>query len=386
MSSMSITTFLKVAPLLPVTDSVLLRGGHGIGKSKLIRQLTHMLEEQDGIKYEFIDRRLAQLSEGDVIGLPSTDGEVTRFNPPDWYRRACATPCVLFLDELNRASPEVMQASFQIVLDRELNGWKLHPKTRVYSAVNIASNYTVNDIDPALLDRFWAIDLEPTKADWVKWAKDDGAFGGNISSVMIDFISQNEKWLDPPKNPNPGDVATSRRSWEKLDGAHKAAGCVDQADNELFFPICLGFIGAEAALSYHEFVKTQDNQFTGEEIINAYSKVRKKVTNKSKQDNLNTAIEKVSDVVNKMKKLTEAQGKNLRAFMQDLPGELQILCWVKLTDHGVEKVDLIKSIHKHVVDLVVGVYGVKVGPEGVGMTPNIPDMTSLETANDKKKK
>ena len=116
MTTMSIKTFLSVANVLPGTTSVLLRGPHGIGKSQVVRKVA------EGFGLEVIDRRLSQMTEGDMIGLPSTDGEVTRFNPPEWFKRACVAPVALFLDELNRATPEVMQAAFQVVLDRELNG------------------------------------------------------------------------------------------------------------------------------------------------------------------------------------------------------------------------------------------------------------------------
>jgi MoxR-like ATPase len=141
MTTMQVRTFLKVAPLLPKTTSVLLRGAHGIGKSQVVRQVAGLIATVEGIpSFEVIDRRLSQMSEGDMIGLPSTDGEVTRFNPPTWYKQACDKPVCLFLDELNRATPEVMQAAFQVVLDRELNGWKLHPQTRVFAAINTGGN------------------------------------------------------------------------------------------------------------------------------------------------------------------------------------------------------------------------------------------------------
>jgi MoxR-like ATPase len=112
MSEMKIRTFLELAPKLSPQTSILLRANHGIGKSQLVRHLAKKM----GLPV--IDRRLSQLTEGDIIGLPSTDGDVTRFNPPDWYKRACDEAVVLFLDELNRATPEVMQTAFQIVLDR----------------------------------------------------------------------------------------------------------------------------------------------------------------------------------------------------------------------------------------------------------------------------
>jgi hypothetical protein len=347
MTTMSIKTFNAVASKLPVETSVLLRGPHGIGKSQVVRQLAK------AFGLDVIDRRLSQMSEGDMIGLPSTDGEVTRFNPPDWFKRACKTSVCLFLDELNRATPEVMQAGFQIVLDRELNGWKLHPQTRVYAAVNASAAYTVNEMDPALLDRFWTIDLTPTVADWVTWARD-----GHVHDYVVDFISANEKWLDAPKDSEPGKVTPSRRSWERLSHALVSTGIAEDPSNELFYPMCLGYVGTEATIAYHSFVKTIDNQVTGEEILRDYDKVKKKVA-KLGQEKQNVLIEKVADAVSKMKTMTEVQGTHLGAFFKDLPGELRVSAWAKLTQGaGVENLEMAKLIHKYCVESVLQVFGV----------------------------
>jgi Skp family chaperone for outer membrane proteins len=348
MTTLSIKTFTAVATKLPIETSILLRGPHGIGKSQVVRQLA----AQFGL--EVIDRRLSQMSEGDMIGLPSTDGEVTRFNPPEWYKAACRAPRCLFLDELNRATPEVMQAAFQVVLDRELNGWKLHPETRVFAAVNASAAYTVNEMDPALLDRFWVVDLTPTVADWVTWAKD-----GHVHDMVVDFIAGNEKWLDAPKDSEPGKVTPSRRSWERLSDALTVAGVVEDPKHELFYPMCLGYVGTEATIAFHSFAKTIENQVSGEEVLKDYAKCKKKVT-KLGQEKQNVLIEKVSEYVTKnLKTLDENQGKNLAAFMKDLPGELRVSAWSKLTQGaGTENLELAKSVHKYCVETVLEVFGV----------------------------
>lgn len=348
-TSMSIKTFLTVAEVLPVDTSVLLRGPHGIGKSQVVRQVA------SAFKLPVIDRRLSQMTEGDMVGLPSTDGEVTRFNPPDWYKRACETPVALFLDELNRATPEVMQAAFQVVLDRELNGWKLHPETRVYAAVNASAAYTVNEMDPALLDRFWTIDLTPTVADWLAWAEDTGAIHDNVTS----FIKQNEKWLDTPKGAEPSTVSPSRRSWERLSAALVKAGVVDQPDGALFYPLCLGFVGTEATIAFHGHVKTLDRQVSGEEIVNKYPEVKAKIARLG-QEKLNVAIDKVTEYLHgqNINTLTDDQGRNLQAFFKDLPGELRTSAWSKLSAKGVEKLELAKSIHKWCIDSILETFGV----------------------------
>ena len=374
MTTMSIKTFLSVANVLPGTTSVLLRGPHGIGKSQVVRALAA------GFGLEVIDRRLSQMTEGDMIGLPSTDGEVTRFNPPEWFKRACVAPVALFLDELNRASVEVMQAAFQIVLDRELNGWKLHPETRVYAAVNASAAYTVNEMDPALLDRFWVTDLTPSVEDWLAWAE------GNVHDNVVSFIKTNQKWLDSPKNAEASAVAPSRRSWERLSAALVKAGVVDQPDGPLFYPICLGFIGTEATIAFHGYIKTMDRQVSGEEIVNKYHEVKAKVA-KLGQEKLNVAIEKVTDYLftQNITNLTDAQGANLRDFMKDLPGELRTVAWSKWTSKGMEKIELAKSIHKWCVDSLLESFGVKRPPATAPATDSHVDVGAQSKAKRGKK-
>ena len=352
MTTMSIKTFLSVANILPGDISILLRGPHGIGKSQVVRQVARAAGFADA---DIIDRRLSQLSEGDLIGLPSTDGDVTRFCPPDWIMRACREPVCLFLDELNRGTNEVQQAAFQLVLDRELNGHKLHPQTRVFSAVNASAAYNVNEMDPALLDRFWTIDLTPTTEDWAAWARSSGA----VHDTVIDFISSNERWLDCPKDSEPGKVTPSRRSWERMSRALVGAEIAENPNDALFYPMCLGFVGTEATIAFHGFAKTIDNQVSGEEILRDYDKVKKKVL-KLGQERQNVLIEKVSDYITKtLKTMDDRQGENLRKFMTDLPGELRVSAWSKMTQgSGTDNLELSKQVHKHCVQTILEVFGV----------------------------
>lgn len=387
MTAMNIKSFMSVAPRLPADTSILIRGDHGIGKSRLARTLAKMLKERDpslkSAAFPVIDRRLSQVSEGDIIGLPSTDGEVTRFNPPDWYKKACTEPCFLLLDELNRATHEVMQAAFQIVLDRELNGWKLHPRTRVMSAINSSAAYNVNEVDPALLDRFWTIDLCPDVQDWLSWGRErneEKSYGTNVLSCIVDFIASENKFLDPPKNSEPGSVQVSRRSWERLSDALAEAEIVDEPGNELFYLVSMGFVGVQAAIALVAFAKTIDNRFSGKDIINNYPKFQAKILNKAQAEIFNNAIEKVADEIAKMSAITETQGKNLKTFMKDLPAELRVSMWTKLTSSGIDKLELAKTLHFYLAEDVLGVFGVPMGEAGIGVIPNIPGLFKSQPA------
>jgi len=422
-TSLSIASWKNVAAKMPPWVSMLLRANHGVGKSKVVRQVSATIRKNlitkikegasfktkegtvidlskfrarlnDDRLYEFypiIDRRLSQMTEGDMVGLPSTDGEVTRFNPPDWFKKACLEPCVLFLDELNRATPEVMQAAFQVVLDRELNGWKLHPLTRVYAAINDSAAYTVNEMDPALLDRFHTTDLDPTLKEFCAWARsDDPEQGGNLHYFIPDFIENNQKhdgnnWLYPPKHAEQGSVNVSPRSWEALNHALIYAGVMDKPEEELFYHMCIGFVGVEAAIAFRSFCKTIESQLTGEDIVNKYQdpRVRAKIKRQG-QGHQNDLVDKVAAyVVKSLDRLSDVQGTNIKLLMQDLPEELRINLWSKLTSQGIDKIELAKSVHKYCAEIVLGVFGVPIGEAGIGVTPNIPGIFK-SPANPKK--
>src|SRR5574342_516538 len=105
---MDIKSFIEMVKSMPSRQSILIRGRHGIGKSQLVKQLgKHFAAELglDNISITgpggfVIDRRLAQMSEGDMIGLPDLKDGVTRFAPPSWYMEAVKEPRILFLDEV----------------------------------------------------------------------------------------------------------------------------------------------------------------------------------------------------------------------------------------------------------------------------------------------
>jgi midasin (ATPase involved in ribosome maturation) len=150
-------TFTEVAPLVALQGDkagfpVLLRGRHGVGKSQVVYQTAAKL----GLPV--IERRASQMTEGDLVGLPSTDGNTTSFNPPDWFAQACSEPVALFLDEVDRATIEVRQGIFELTDSRKLNGHILHPRTVIFAAVNggdHGAQYQVGEMDhSALVEKF----------------------------------------------------------------------------------------------------------------------------------------------------------------------------------------------------------------------------------------
>ena len=289
--------------ILPEHISVLIRGDHGVGKSAIARQMAKKFNLQ------LFDIRLAQRSEGDIVGLPFREGNSTCFLSPVWFNEACEKPSLIFFDEINRAPTEIMQAAFQIVLDRELNGRKLHPESRVYAAINTNPMYHVNDLDPALLDRFWTADLEPSVNDWLDWAVNSG-----IHYSILSFIKEQNIMLDSPsdsKKITPGTITQSRRSWEKFSDVLNKNEGDSKFDINKMYKIAIGFIGTEVAASFINFVKNLD-VISPEHILNL--------------DKHNTFVRKhlmtKTGEIDNMKLMTASD--NLMMYMKKYPGKVLV--------------------------------------------------------------
>jgi hypothetical protein len=279
-------------------------GHRGLGKSSLV----HQVAVENG--WGFIDLRCSQLEASDIRGLPDRgDDHRTHYLPPadmpvadltlDDVRKELAAVLnlnevkandgtltdmiakklenadlevtrryfqklqetqarfqrgILFLDEVNRAQDDVLQAIFQLVLDRRVGQYVLPPGWSLVAAGNYMEGYRVGGFDdPAFLNRFCHLTLsggETTLEEWVNYMS--GVHGGEAADV-IEFASQNTKHLD---GEIPGElgfsVQPSRRSWEmvvKVQKAVKEGNYGDTAKLEVY----AGLIGRELAQSFSRY-------------------------------------------------------------------------------------------------------------------------------------
>jgi len=340
---MDIKTFTLVAPLLPADIAILLRGPTGVGKSHLAKHVATVAD------LPFIDVRGSTMSEGDVGGYPDVAGMaesgIMTFCMPSWFMRACKEPVVLMLDELNRSLPGVQQSFFQLVLDRELgndkNGvpYRLHPGTRVIAAVNCGAEYDVNDMDPALLRRFFVVDLEPTNEDWLEWAGDYG-----IDTLMMDFIRQEPAHLRvDPSTVEPGTVCPNPASWHRLNDSlvHMGFAPSDIAGTVPpgFYAVSAGFVGTEAAISFTDFVKNYEKVISAEDVLTG------RVVS---GDGLEASI--VAGLIDKLaahckdNKWSTKEAGNVGKFAKSLTGEMLVQMWNRVS--STQQLENIQKLHK----------------------------------------
>lgn len=255
----------KILDLTPTGQNVMLVGRHAIGKSEILSEY-YKSKGQKVISFF-----LGQMSDpGDLIGLPhknETSGK-TEFMPPYWFPTD-GEPIVLFLDELNRARPEILQTVMDLTLNRTLAGRKLPAGSRIISAVNDGEEYQLTDLDPALVSRFNIYRFRPTVAEWLIWAEEN-----KVDKRIITFISKDQNWLDDDGSDEETDLDRhpDRRSWKRVSDIICSRPELETIDKKLI----AGIVGTKAAAKFMQFVASE-NTLTGSEVLLKWDTYRTKV-------------------------------------------------------------------------------------------------------------
>jgi hypothetical protein len=304
-------------------------GKHGIGKSSVISQFA----KENG--YSFHPFFLGQMSDvGDLLGLPEFDRDSngkavsTSFVHPAKLPKSPRS--ILFFDELNRASKDLIQAIFQLALEGSFHDYTLPEDSAIIMAMNPATDdYSVLDFgDKAFADRFVHINLDPTHEEFHEYMS--SKYG---NSPISEFLKQQTKLLEESdlKPVTLDFVKPSRRSWDRLQNLENTG-----MPENLFRECGMGMVGLYEMTCYGSWKETQIKVIDGKDILNNYEKVRSKFlsyfknveTGESLQSPRNDIVSNVcqnfsDELVYNLKNggVSPSQAKNAAAFLIDAPIE-----------------------------------------------------------------
>lgn len=321
---MNIAQLKRFLPLLIATrTAAMVQGPHGIGKSQAIKQFA--LENG----YEYVDRRLSQMESGDLLGLPDLSNGRTTFCTPEWLPTDPEAKVIIFLDELNRARPDVLQGIFQLVLDRELGSYKLPENCYVLTAVNPNTDdyHVTNIFDKALQDRFCHIKLTPTMEEFLSYSKQDASLDQNV----ISFLQAREEVVEDSKLVGFSIERTpSRRSWTTAARLVKLG-----IPSDLFIEGVGGLVGMPNAVAFQTWLQENETKaFSASEIMNDFKKIKKKAaeyadSKNGRHDILTQSLDNVSmEIQTNYKNVSQKQVDNVIDFLKLLPGDLSF-GWLK---------------------------------------------------------
>lgn len=326
----------------PVTSC--LWGKHGIAKSAAIGQIAEELN------YQFIPLILSQREAVDLLGVPyhTFDEElkmsVTEYHPPRWFAKAVKQgKLILFLDELNRARPEVIKAAFELVNERRLNNMKLRDDVMIVVACNPddgEGKYDVAQFDDAMIDRFMHIHVKADLGVFKEWAKESRSDGTkNIHSDILNFLNvapEHAYKYEKSDENFPVTIKHSFRSWERAHYIHSLG-----LPRDLELECLSGVIGADVALAFLASIDARDNKpLTIEEIYEfseESSNRLKRWTNDNNESRLDIIKETINNLHNAVKSESAVAIKyanNIMNLLLLLPDDLFVVAVKGIYERG----------------------------------------------------
>nr|WP_277956575.1 AAA family ATPase [Clostridium perfringens] len=259
----------------------LLIGESGIGKTSLAKELSRI----NNYHLVTIDGNL--LKEGEIGGLPMVGkkeilfkGDVVKKSVTRYATHVKlmeiddhiekGEKVLLFIDELNRCEHAVQQELMNLILNREINGYKLNEDVYILAAMNPSnkydnyedSDYQVIEMDPAQEDRFVWIDISSNLKEWMSWAMGDG----NIHEHIIEFLSTFPEYFHTPNSLET--IKATPRSWERVSKAYRVyLSNKKNFSKEILYNALKGNVGSTIAQEFIAYISNLNKPIISNEEI-----------------------------------------------------------------------------------------------------------------------
>ncbi|KOF56974.1 MULTISPECIES: AAA family ATPase [Clostridium] len=285
---MKFTEALQSIHLVINSGSVpLLVGESGIGKTALIKQFAA------DYNYYYINIDGNLLKEGEIGGLPSVEKYYTNINEKKVEKNRTTyavyfkfayidellekdpnAKILLFIDEINRCEHSVQQEIMNIILNREINGYKLNDNVVVVAAMNPSnkydefedSEYQVVDMDQAQEDRFVWIYMESDVNEWLKWGMKLENGEPRIHDDVINFIASFPEYLHAPNSKE--SIKPTPRSWVRVSNIYreylKEKGSLSLS---ILYNVVKGNVGAAISQDFLNYIEENKNPIIKPEEI-----------------------------------------------------------------------------------------------------------------------
>ena len=253
------------------TNTILLRGQPGVGKSSIL----HMLE-RDLPDYKMCYIDVANLDLGD-LGMPVIDRETmttayapnTRFGIGKGQNR----PVVLMLDELGKASRPVMNMLLPTILEHRIGDVPLPNGSIVFATTNLDTDGVGDNIPAHAYNRMTVCNVGNPSADaWIEWAMNNDiapevmAFAKQYPQVFDCYVDIDSKDKNPYIfNPLTGNTRAfvSPRSLAKASNIVKMRNVLGDAT----LPALAGTLGEAGARDMEAMINLADQLPLFETII-----------------------------------------------------------------------------------------------------------------------
>ena len=221
---------------------VFIWGPPGIGKSDVVAELA---KEMGGA---CIDLRMAQMEPTDIRGIPYFNKDINKMDwappidLPDADFASQYPIVVLFLDEMNSASPAVQAAGYQLILNRRVGKYVLPDNVVIVAAGNRDSDKGVTYRMPMpLANRFLHLEMRADFTAWQNWAVNKG-----IHKDVVGYLSFAKQDMYDFNAKSSSRAFATPRSWCFVSDLLQD----ETIDNDTLFNLVAGSVGDGLALKF----------------------------------------------------------------------------------------------------------------------------------------
>ena len=308
----------------------LLVGETGIGKTALARRLA---EDMDA-HLILVDANI--LKEGEIGGLPTAEDYTVELKGQLIKRRRTVyaihtklleidevldknpdKKILMFIDELNRCEHAVQQELMNLILNREINGYRLVDNVYVLGAMNpsnkydsyLHTDYQVVDMDPAQEDRFVWIEMDSDVRGWLEWG------ATRIHSDVLEFIATFPDYLHTPNAQET--IKATPRSWERVARAYTVyKDNPELYPGQIFYNVIKGNVGAAIAQDFINFLESNRNPLIKPEEIFAGETLDEMVVERLATENHSRLFLTAANALRYLADNQENRGRNISLFVQ----------------------------------------------------------------------
>ena len=334
---MNFNDTLQSVELVIETDEVpLIVGESGIGKTALAKALG----DKKGWSIVIIDANL--LKEGEIGGLPTVEDYSFKDASGKDVRAKSTVYAIhtklqeidsliyegkevlLFIDEINRCEHTVQQELMNLILNREINGYKLHEKVKILAAMNPSSkygedfDYQVVDMDAAQEDRFVWLYMESDSKAWLSWAIEN-----NLEQKVIEFISTFPEYLHNTNNDE--QIRATPRSFERVSKIYRIyKENKDTIAKRIFLNILKGNLGARIAHEFMAFTQEDNKPLISYDEVFASAQLSQEVIAKVKVESHTRLYLIAKNILHTLEKkeLLNSEIKRFVEFLEFYPVDL----------------------------------------------------------------
>lgn len=292
-----------------------LKGEPGTAKTAILEEIAQELN----LKY--IDLRLSQLDEVEVIGLPtlSEDRKSFDYAIPNWVKEAVNSDgfdgSLIVFEELNRAGLSQRNAAMQILQERRLGSMKFPKNVHLAATGNLGESdgTDVEELDSAQNNRLLHIRHQMTINDWRKGFADKNVYG-----PIISFIQENPSQFLKVEVDKP--AFASPRSWTFLSdfiiNTYSKNADIKQVLDSLY-EVAHIFVGEPAASKFLRYCESME-AINITDVLKRYTVVEKKIEqlNRSQISALVYELQELD-----FDKFKEKELKNISKFFKLVPDD-----------------------------------------------------------------